>query len=251
MKRFRLILAIVFALGFQFSVAQGFLFGFGLALPFIAASLAGGLICLRWDSSVRIWKNLRTRLWGKIVTGTLVLLAAVSIIICAVVSGLMISAMRLGPPGGDATVIVLGARVTGERLSLILQLRLQEALAYLSENPEAAAILSGGLGEGAYISEALAMKRWLVANGICESRLFLEERSTNTYENITFSAYIIEENGLPKNVVIATDGFHMFRAHGHARQAGLEPSSAPSRTPLRLLPFYWAREIAAIVTGVL
>jgi len=94
------------------------------------------------------------------------------------------------------------------------------------------------------------MKRWLVANGICQSRLFLEERSTNTYENITFSELIISENALPRDVVVATDGFHMFRAHGHARQAGLEPSAAPSRTPLRLLPFYWAREIAAILAGV-
>jgi len=89
-----------------------------------------------------------------------------------------------------------------------------------------------------------------VANGICQSRLFVEGRSTNTYENITFSQAIIAENGLSQSVVIATDGFHMFRAHTHARQAGLEPSAVPSRTPLRLLPFYWAREIAAILAGM-
>jgi len=158
--------------------------------------------------------------------------------------------MRVPPPTGDTTVIVLGARVRGYTPSLVLQLRIEAALAYLDANPEASAILSGGLGESAYISEAEAMKRWLVANGVCDSRLFLEERSTNTHENIMFSQAIIAEHGLSQSVVIATDGFHMFRAHTHARRAGLEPSSAPSRTPLRLLPFYWAREIAAILVGV-
>ena len=246
-----MILATAFVLLLLFSLIQGFLFGFGLALPFIAVSLAGGWLCLRWESSLRVWTALRGRLWGRVATNAALGLIAAGIIVCAVVSGLMVGAMRLEPPTGDATVIVLGARVTGERPSLILQLRLEAALAYLNKNPGAAAILSGGLGESAYITEAEAMKRWLVANGVCEDRLFLEGRSTNTYENIMFSRDIIAENGLPQNVVIATDGFHMFRAQGHARQAGLEPSSAPSRTPLRLLPFYWAREIAAILAGAL
>jgi len=249
MQRFRLVLAVTSALLLIFSLIQGLLFGFGLTLPFIAVSLAGVWLCLRWDVSTRIWTNLRKRFWGKVATSAVTSLIAVAIIVCAVVSGFMVSAMRLEPTASDTTVIVLGARVTGERPSLILQLRLEVAAAYLDQNPAAAAVLSGGLGENAYVSEAEAMKRWLVANGICESRLFLEEHSTNTFENITFSQAIISENGLPQNVVIATDGFHMFRAHGHARQAGLEPSSIPSRTPLRLLPFYWAREIAAILAA--
>jgi len=249
MKRLRLVLAVMSALLLIFSLIQGALFGFGLAIAFIVVSLAGMWLCLRWDAFVRIWVSLRGRLWGKIVTNTALALIAAVITVCAVISGLMVSAMRLEPAAGDTTVIVLGARVTGERPSLILQLRLEAAAAYLDENPASAAVLSGGLGDSAYISEAEAMKRWLVATGICQSRLFLEEHSTNTHENIAFSQAIISENGLPRDVVIVTDGFHMFRAHGHARQAGLEPSAVPSRTPLRLLPFYWAREIAAIVVG--
>ena len=234
-----------------FSTVQGILFGFWLVFPFIAISILGVWLCLRWDSSVRVWTSMRERLWGKIVTNAVVALFVVSVFVCSVVSGFMINAMKLQPPDQDTTVIVLGARVTGYHPSLVLQLRLERALAYLDENPGSAAVLSGGLGESAYISEAEAMQRWLVANGIDEGRLFLEERSTNTYENISFSELIIAENALPRNVVIATDGFHMFRAHNHARQAGLEPSAIPSRTPLRLLPFYWAREIAAILAGVL
>jgi len=245
------VLALVFALIFFISLIQGFLFRFGLVFPFLAISLAGIWLCLRWDDFVRIWTKLRKRVWGKIITNAAVMLVAAVIIVCAVISGFMVGAVKLEPPAGNTTVIVLGAQVVGDRSSLILQLRLEAALAYLDENPASAAVLSGGLGGGAYISEAEAMKQWLMANGICESRLFLEDRSTSTYENITFSELIIAENSLPKNVVIATDGFHMFRAHNLARHAGLNPSAIPSRTPLRLLPFYWVREIAAILVSFL
>jgi len=251
MKSFRRGLAVVFALLLLYSLIQGFWFRFGLVLPFIAVSVAGLWLCLRWDAFMRIWKNLRKRLLGEIITNLAVALISAAIVIFAVISALMVNAMSLEPPAGDTTVIVLGARVDGYRPSLILQLRLEAARAYMDENSDSVAVLSGGLGGSAYISEAEAMKRWLVANGVCESRLFLEDRSTNTYENITFSQAIITENGLPQNVVIATDGFHMLRAHNLARQAGLSPSAAPSRTPLRLLPFYWVREIAAILAGLL
>jgi len=250
MKTLRIVLALVFGLICLSSFIQGFFLRFTLVLPFIAMSLLGMWLCLRWEDFALFWKNLRKRIWGKIITSTLILLIAVAITVCAVISGLMINAMVQRTPDGDATVIVLGAQVVGERPSLILRLRLEAALIYLNDNPESSAILSGGLGRSAYISEAEAMKRWLAANGICESRLFLEEYSTSTYENIAFSRFIIEENGLPRNVAIATDGFHMFRAHQLARHAELTPSAVPSRTPLRVLPYYWLREIAAILVGI-
>jgi len=243
----RKILAALLALLLLFSLIQGFLFRFSLVLPFVAVSLAGLLLCLRWDVFVRAWKNLRKRLWGKIITHTAIVLLFCALTLFTVISAFMINAVTVSPPEGDATVIVLGAQVVGYRPSLILQLRLESALEYLHENPQAVAVLSGGLGESAHISEAAAMQIWLVERGICRGRLLLEERSTNTYENIAFSRAIIEANDLPRNVVIATDGFHMYRAHNLASGAGLSPSSIPSRTPLRLLPFYWVREVAAIL----
>jgi uncharacterized SAM-binding protein YcdF (DUF218 family) len=94
------------------------------------------------------------------------------------------------------------------------------------------------------------MRRFLVNNGIANDRLFVEGYSTSTLENIEFSSRIIEEQDLPRNVVITTDGFHQFRAQSFARDVGLNPSALPSTTPITSLPYYWLREIAAITTQV-
>jgi len=251
MKQFRFVLAICFALALLLSLAFGILIRFGLVMPFIAVSIAGMWLCLRWENFVQRWIKLRKNFWGKLATNTIVALIAIAIITFAVISGLMINAMNIEPPEDeDTVVIVLGARVVGYRPSRILQLRIEEAYAHLSENPTSVAVLAGGLGDVAYISEAEAMKRWLVANGIAPYRLFLEDRSTSTYENIRFSEIIISENNLSQNVVIASDGFHMFRAQHVARQLGLNPSAAPSRTPLEVLPLYWVREVVAIIVNL-
>ena len=84
-------------------------------------------------------------------------------------------------------IIVLGAHVAGTRLSKALLERTRRALRYLEENPETRAVLSGGQGQGEQISEAEAMYRYLTEHGIDGSRLILEDRSTNTKENLDFS----------------------------------------------------------------
>ena len=48
-------------------------------------------------------------------------------------------------------------------------------------------MVSGGQGPGEEISEAECMYRWLVAKGIEASRIYKEDKSTSTEENIIFS----------------------------------------------------------------
>jgi len=91
------------------------------------------------------------------------------------------------------------------------------------------------------------MRRWLVAGGIADDRFFLEEQSTSTGENIRFSANVIKENSLSANTVIATDGFHQHRAQVFAKREDITAGAVSSSTPLWLLPFYWFREVVAIV----
>ena len=61
----------------------------------------------------------------------------------------------------------------------------------MEENPETKAVLSGGKGDGESITEAQAMCNYLVEHGIDRERLILEEKSTNTTENLKFSLGII------------------------------------------------------------
>ena len=83
--------------------------------------------------------------------------------------------------------------------------------------------------------------------GIDPARIRLEERSTNTYENIRYSMEIIRQEGLCDGVAIATQEFHQYRASAMARQAGASAVGAITcHSPLHLLLCYWVRECAAI-----
>ncbi len=164
-----------------------------------------------------------------------------------VISSFMVAAAVNKPQGGESTVIVLGARIHGDRPSRMLRERLDVAAEYLKQNPDAACIVSGGQGADEQYTEAHVMKAYLCELGIAPERIFEEGRSTDTHQNIDYSFAIIREQGLSERVAIATQEFHQYRAATLARRAGLNDVSAVTTpSPLYLLLCYWVRECAAI-----
>lgn len=164
-----------------------------------------------------------------------------------VISSFMVAAAVNKPTGGESTVIVLGARIHGDRPSRMLRERLDVAAEYLSENPEAVCIVSGGQGTDERYTEAHVMKAYLCEQGIAAERIYEEGRSTDTHENIDYSLAIIREQGLSERVAIATQEFHQYRAATLARRAGLiDVSAVTTPSPFYLLLCYWVRECAAI-----
>lgn len=159
-------------------------------------------------------------------------------------SVLLGGALKPAQPG--KTIIVLGCQVRGETPSLMLQRRIDAALSYAEQNPESNIIASGGKGSGETISEAECIRRYLIAHGIDENRIFLEDQSTNTEENIKYSAEIIEREGLDPSVVIATSRFHQYRASLFAQKYNLDSSPLACGTQWWLAPGYWGREIFAV-----
>lgn len=147
-------------------------------------------------------------------------------------------------------VIVLGAGVNGETPSLILRSRVTKAAEYLRAHPETPAILSGGQGPGEEISEAECMRRELTRQGIPESRLHLEEKSTSTAENFACSRELLRELDLDPataRIAVITSDFHVFRASMIARRVGLTTFSVPARTDWVLLNAnYYVREFFAL-----
>lgn len=94
-------------------------------------------------------------------------------------------------PGLDY-VIVLGAKVKEHTVSNSLKKRLDKAIDYAQKNPETYLVLSGGKGADEPISEAQAMYKYLVYNGVRPEQLLLEDRSASTVENIAYSRLVIE-----------------------------------------------------------
>lgn len=148
---------------------------------------------------------------------------------------------------GAQTVIVLGCKVNGSKPSKYLYDRCKKAAEYLDKNPSAVAVLSGGQGSDEAISEAQCMENVLLDLGIDKNRLYKEDQSTSTAQNIAFSKKIMEENGLSKSVLIVTNEFHEYRAKLICDKNGLEFHSSSSKSVFYTLITYHTREMAALL----
>lgn len=146
----------------------------------------------------------------------------------------------------DVTVLVLGCQVIGEKPSVMLQDRIETAYAYLTAHPEVKCVATGGKGGSENISEGECIRRELVAMGIDPSRIYVEDQSTSTAENMQFSSRIIAQKGLPTTVVVASDNFHQLRAGIYAKRSGLDARSLGCPSVWFLGPGYWAREVLAL-----
>lgn len=123
------------------------------------------------------------------------------------------------PAPGDA-IIVLGCRVYGEIPSPFLQERLNEALRLFRQGFGKYIIVSGGQGPGERITEAEAMKRYLVARGVEESQIILEDKSTSTMTNLINCRKKMEQYGLNKAVIVS-NSYHLKRVSQIAKDLGI------------------------------
>lgn len=95
------------------------------------------------------------------------------------------------PEDEQLTVMIFGCYVRGEEPGRTLTTRLDAALSLLKRYQNADCIVSGGQGSNEAISEAEAMRRYLVSRGIAEERITLEDRSTNTSKNLEYTFAIL------------------------------------------------------------
>ena len=170
----------------------------------------------------------------------------VSLILALVISGFMLKEIN-DKPMGDSTMVVLGCQVKESGASLMLRKRLDTAFEYLTEHEDMKVIVSGGQGADEPMSEAECMFDYLIAKGISPERIYIEDKSVNTVENIEFSKKIIEENGLFFDITIVTDGYHQLRADMFAKEQGMRAYNIPASTSWYLVPTYWVREWFGIV----
>lgn len=123
---------------------------------------------------------------------------------------------------GTDFLIILGSELEGETPSVSLLERLRTGSRYLKEYPDTTVVVSGGQGRGEDITEAEAMKRYLVRNGIEEDRIIMEPRATSTMENFRYSRQLIEERtgGHAGEITFITNRYHIYRSGILARRNG-------------------------------
>lgn len=190
-------------------------------------------------------------LWKKIACRVVIVIVSAGICIMVLLviieTCFMVGAALDKPRDTSATVVVLGCKVVGTQPSMMLEERLQAAYKYLTDNPDAMCILSGGQGNDEEISEAQCMYNYLVDKGISNDRLIMENKSTSTRENLQFSDEIIKIRGLNEEIVIITNEFHLYRAGKVADSLGLSHKSVPANTNVWLFPTYYVRELYGIL----
>lgn len=156
---------------------------------------------------------------------------------------------RFGGPVN--TVIVLGAGLIEGTVSPLLASRLRKGRAVLDRSAATGLtpriITSGGQGPDEPVSEAEAMREFLVDDGVPAAAVLVEDRSRNTEENLAFSAEVMAAHGLAGPTAVVTNDFHALRAALMMRKAGLAGYAVGAPTARYFWPTAVIREYAAVI----
>ena len=132
--------------------------------------------------------------------------------------------------GSDIIVVTLGCR-TYETPGKMLRKRLDSAFEVMDALPLSAGIVCGGQGENEPRTEASAMAEYLTAKGIAAERIYLDDKSMNTEQNITNMRTIIENYPelQGRRLVVVTSDFHLLRSRHLIKAAGYADSTFSMR----------------------
>ncbi|MEV6605230.1 ElyC/SanA/YdcF family protein [Kutzneria sp. NPDC051319] len=148
-------------------------------------------------------------------------------------------------------VVVLGAGLVRGEVSKLLAGRLDrgrqvwERVRGRGGSP--LMITSGGQGADEPVSEARAMADYLITTGVPAEAVLLEDKSTTTLENLTFSRRIMLEDRPDYRCVIVTSNYHVLRAALYARRAKVNGQVLGAPTARYFWPNAFLREFVAVL----
>lgn len=206
---------------------------------------------MRMKQKTSAYRGGKQKLWRRIVLAVILILIAGF----AVLEGLVITGAKTELLAQPDVMVILGAQVKESGPSVLLRDRLNTALEYLEEHPELPVVVSGGQGDNEPESEADAMADYLVERGISEARIWREDASHNTSQNLQYTLELLEEKGYDTadiHLVVVSNGFHLTRVRLLAGRYGLEVSTlaAPSSHAFSRVRSY-IREAPALVKSFL
>lgn len=142
-------------------------------------------------------------------------------------------------------LLILGYTLKNDEAEPMLKMRCARAAQYLTANKNTIAIACGGITKKNQTkSEAQAIKELLVANGIEEERIILEDKSRTTAENF-FNAKKLMEKGDRATVALLSSDFHLLRADLLAKKCGLYTKTLAAPTPKGMKMPCYIREFFA------
>jgi len=125
-------------------------------------------------------------------------------------------------------IVVLGAAQYNGRPSPVFRARLDHAAALFRRGLAPRLLVTGGVGTGDTVSEAVVGRRYLVAGGTDTSAVVAIGTGRSTEPSLQAAAAWIRAHG-GRRAILVSDDFHMLRLSITARRLGLVPLGSPAR----------------------
>ena len=166
-------------------------------------------------------------------------------------------------------IIIHGAGLDGLRPTPLLAGRIDKALElWKKQHQHGKFVVSGGQGADEIVSEAQAMRDYLLEKGVPAAAILMEDKSTTTWENLRYSLAVIRadrtsaaaddapaggsvtSNDAPADseftTAVVTSDFHVFRCAEYAHNLGIKADGIGSHTKGWYWPTAFIREFIAI-----
>ena len=133
-------------------------------------------------------------------------------------------------------MIILGSKINSDgTLTPLLKGRADKAIEfgnqqYANTEKKIIYIPSGGKGNDEVISEAEAIKNYLIEKGIDKNDIIIEDKSTSTVENMRFSKNKINDVKKDAKISFSTTNNHVFRSGVIASYEGIDCEGIGSKT---------------------
>lgn len=166
-------------------------------------------------------------------------------------------------------IIIHGAGLDGPRPTPLLAGRIDKALElWKKQHQHGKFVVSGGQGADEIVSEAQAMRDYLLEKGVPTDVILMEDKSTTTWENLKNSLAVIRADrttsggtatasdsaaassdvaaGDDFTTAVVTSDFHVFRCAEYAHNLGIKADGIGSHTKGWYWPTAFIREFIAI-----
>jgi uncharacterized SAM-binding protein YcdF (DUF218 family) len=156
-------------------------------------------------------------------------------------------ASRQNDTAPASAIVVMGAAQWNGSPSPVLKGRLDHAADLFKQGVAPVVIVAGGKQPGDKVTQGLVSFEYLRSKGIPESAIKIEVDGTNSYEELSSTAFIMRQAGLSQDVVIVTDPYHAYRSAEIADEVGLSAHVSPTKGSSTFSDY--VRETGAVAIG--
>ncbi|HEV8264469.1 MAG TPA: YdcF family protein [Gemmatimonadales bacterium] len=168
----------------------------------------------------------------RVVTATAVVLVLLVLGWAAVVLAVAVQGARDQATTSDA-IVVLGAAQYNGRPSPVFRARLDHAAALYQRGLAPVVLVTGGVGTGDTLNEAVVGRAYLARLGLPTDALVALPAGDDTYASLAEVRRWFEGRG-SRRVLLVSDGFHMLRLRIISGRLGLAPFTSPATgSPIR------------------